>query len=367
MEKKNNTGLLILVILLVLIAGSIGWYAGSQHASKEDKLSTKENKESKKEKEKDKEKTTDKKESKLIYLDSYVNDFRGLYGFYDDGTVKLLSDKVLIDRYTIDGNIVYYTNAKGELCSFDITKLNEKHKEYDVVVEDGGYFSVNNNKLFNIVRAEDKDNLYFAITYDLVTGKESKEELTLNAAHVNGLVHGNKFLIDDRKYGNIKPYYYLYDFSNNKLTKYDSYNNVVENRENYVLFEKDASSDCLYDKNNEKELFCVNRDKNNKRVYGTLPTTKNGKIYTLDGNKIKECSADNNCKEVFYTLTDEEANAPYLSMRYIGDSFLLTVGLNEKCEEGCSYDLTTYDLNNNHKKMDYFIDISGYYQGLFLE
>ena len=54
-------------------------------------------------------------------------------------------------------------------------------------------------------------------------------------------------------------------------------------------------------------------------------------------------------------------------MRYVGDSFLLTVGTNEKCDEGCSYDLTTYDLNNNHKKMDYFIDISGYNQGLFLE
>lgn len=365
MEKKNNIGLWIIIIILLIAVGGFGWYAGTKYANKEDKV---DQKESNKKENKDKEnnKTEETKEQKIIYLDTYVKGKDGLVAFYEDASIKLLSEKVLIDRYSIDGNTVYYTNPKGELFSFDLTKPSEEHKSYDVVLQHSNFFSVVGDKLYFFVTVPSEKNTHFATTYDLKTGEEKKEVLKLNAVHVNGVTSGSKFLIDDNYNVNVQAYSYLYDFTNNSLTKYGSYTNVVENRKDYVLFEKNYKEYCVYDKNNAKELLCVARDNNDKRVYKTLPTTHNGKLYILNGNKIKECSTSSNCTD-YYTLTEEETKAPSLGMRFIGDNLLLTVGLNEKCEEGCSYDYKTYNLSKDHKEMDYQLEITGYNQGLFLE
>ncbi len=362
MEKKNNIGLWIIIIILLVAVGGFGWYAGTKYANKEDKVDQKESKKNDS-KEESKEET---KEKKIIYLDTYVKGKQGLVAFYEDGSIKLLSDKVLIDRYSIDGNIVYYTNPKGELYSFDITKPNEEHKAYDVVLQHSNHFSVVGDKLYFFITVPGEKSTYFATTLDLKTGEEKKEELKLNAVHANGVTSGSKFLIDDIYNVSVPSYSYLYDFSTNTLTKYGSYTNVVENRKDYVLFEKNYKEYCVYDKNNTKELLCVARDNNDKRVYKTLPTSHDGKLYILNGNKIKECSTSTNCTD-YYTLTEEETKAPSLGMRFVGDNLLLTVGTNEKCEEGCSYDFKTYNITKEHKEMDYQLEITGYNQGLFLE
>ena len=369
MEKKNNTGLWIIIIILLIVVGGLSWYAGTKYANKEDKVEQKEK--NKKETTKENEKgEKDEKEvppdKKMVYLDTYVKGKKGLVAFYEDASIELISEKVLIDRYSIDGNTIYYTNPEGVLFSFDLTKTNEEHKKYDVVLQNSNFFSVVGDKMYSFVPVPSEKNLHFAITYDLKTGEEKKEEIKLNAVHVNGVTSGTKFLIDDNYNINIPTYSYLYDFATNTLTKYGSYNNVVENRKNYVLFEKNYKEYCVYDKTNVKELVCVAGDKNDKRVYKTLPTSHKGKLYILNGNKIKECSTSTDCID-YYTLTEEEAKAPSLGMRFIGDNLLLTVGTNEKCEEGCSYDYKTYNLSKDHKEMDYQLEITGYNQGLFLE
>ena len=178
---------------------------------------------------------------------------------------------------------------------------------------------------------------------------------------------GTVVYFNDEVNVSIKPYYYSYDFETNTLTKLNSYDNTVSNGKDYSLFYRYKGDYCAFDVKQNKELFCVKSKDKRENAYNAMPAVHNGKIYILEDNKIKECSGENKCDKVVYTLTDEENKAPHLGLRYIGEHLFLTVGLNEDCPDGCVYDLTTYDLSNDHKKMDYSFDVQGNYEGLYLK
>ncbi len=359
-NKKKNPLIWVLFILLLIAVGIGGWYLGTKMANSENKTSKEETKkeENKKENQQEPEETNE-----LVYLNVFLNGDQALHGIYEDGTAKKISDKVVIDRFTVDEDIVYYTNPKGNLFSINLNKPEEEPKSYNVTIDDY-YFSVVKDKVYYIETNNTKVN---AVTVDLNTGKATKEKLKVVAAHVPGAFTGTVVYFSDEVNVSIKPYYYSYDFTTNTLTKLNSYDNTVSIGKDYNLFSKNNGDFCAFDVKENKELFCINYDDKEEHTYPLMPTVHDGKIYTKVGNQIKECTGANECNKTVYTLTNEEAKAPYLGLRYIGEHLFLSVGLNEECPEGCMYDITVYDLSKDHQKANFISDVQGYYEGLYIK
>ena len=317
----------------------------------------------KKEEQKENKKEEEKK-PELVYLDNYMNKDPGLYGIYEDGSSKLISKDVAAVSFTVDGDTVYYT-LRGQLYSLDLSKEGAEPKSYDINIDVP--FSVVDGKLHYIVRASDKEKTFVANSVDLNGGTEEKNTFKLNNAHVQYNPTGKVFYLDDNYHVSVSAYYYAYDFATKELTKLGDYDYIIEEQVNYILFKKDKNNYCIVDKKTNKETFCQKMAKPSNNIYDTFPTSHNGNIVIIENGKIKECTGEDKCEKELYTLTDAEKKAPYLGMRYIGEHLYLTVGENETCEGGCTYDYATYDVLNEHKKADFTLPIEGYNQGLFLK
>ncbi len=359
-NKKKNPLIWILFILLLIAVGVGGWYLGTKMANNENK-DTKES--SKKEESKKEDEQEQTKTNNIVYFDLFLNGDQALYGIYEDGTAKKISDKVVINRFTVDEDTVYYVNPKGNLLSINLSNPEEEPKSYNVTLEDV-YFSVVKDKVYYFEKKNSKVN---AVTVDLNTGKATKEKLNVVAADVPGTFTGSVVYFSDEINVNIKPYYYVYDFTTNTLNKINSYDNVVSVGKDYILFSKNNGDYCAFDVKENKELFCINYPNEEEHAYSFMPTVHDGKIYTKVGNQIKECTGANECDKTVYTLTNEEAKAPYLGIRYVGEHLFLTVGLNEECPDGCIYDMATYDLSKDHEKANFTFDVQGYYEGLYIK
>ena len=152
-NKKAHPVLWIIIILLLIAVGVGGWYLGTKMANKEDKQSSKEtNKE-----ENNNEKTNEETKNDLIYLSVLMDGTQGLTGIYADGTAKLISDKVVIDRFTVDENLVYYVNPKGDVFSLDLNNPEAEPKSYKANVGDH-YFSVVKGKAYYLEVKKSKVN-----------------------------------------------------------------------------------------------------------------------------------------------------------------------------------------------------------------
>ena len=330
MEEKKKSKAPIILLIFILMAGCIagGWFLGKKQNEKDttkDEQKTELKEETKKEDEKEDQKDSpkedqkdNKKEPELIALDidSNIND--GVTGIYSDLSAKSISEDAVIGRFAIDGNTFYYLDIKGNIYSLDITK------------------------------------------------KEVKKE----HIHVNSY-RGSKAIVDDNYHVSIPPKYYIYDFETNGIKELGQYDNMYESRPDALLFQRNQSNGkeyCLYSIKENKEKQCVKASslKEPNTIYEVMPTTDGKTIYVISDNKVLGCD-NGSCKNVVYTLTKEEQNAPYLGILSIGNNLLLIVGLNEKCEEGCSYDYATYNISKDHEKLNYSFETAGFNTTMFIK
>ena len=380
MEEKKKSKAPIILLIFILMAGCIagGWFLGKKQNEKDttkDEQKTELKEETKKEDEKEDQKDSpkedqkdNKKEPELIALDidSNIND--GVTGIYSDLSAKSISEDAVIGRFAIDGNTFYYLDIKGNIYSLDITKK-EKPKQLAKISNTDALFGAKNNKIY-YMESQNNDSKTYAITLDLESGKETKKEVKKEHIHVNSY-RGSKAIVDDNYHVSIPPKYYIYDFETNGIKELGQYDNMYESRPDALLFQRNQSNGkeyCLYSIKENKEKQCVKASslKEPDTIYEVMPTTDGKTIYVISDNKVLGCD-NGSCKNVVYTLTKEEQNAPYLGILSIGNNLLLIVGLNEKCEEGCSYDYATYNISKDHEKLNYSFETAGFNTTMFIK
>ena len=354
MEKGTKIALILIIIIMFGIVGAGGWYLGTKYANHEQKTNNKQP-------EKKDEEPKESNEPKLSLLSLYFYKYNGLAGLYSDGTFKKFSENVKLDNYSLDGETLYYADVKGNVKSFNINNPSEETKLFKLSDRDIS-FSVKDDKMYYVTISNAKN---YAVTRDLKTSEETKKEIKVERLNVNSY-DGNILIFDDEYNAFVESSFYTYNFETEELKEIGHYDYLIEYRNDYALFETIDSQEernyCLYDLKNSKEKFCINNKnlKEPEQAYESLATTNGKSIFLISDNKVLECTEKDTCDKVVYTLTDEEKEAPYLAVMAIGNNIILTVGTNEVCEEGCAYDIASYNITKDHEKLELGLDIVGY-------
>ena len=367
--KKSNKTVIIIVLLVLVIIGLVlyimyGRGVIFKQNNVENNSSLKDNNQSSNPTTNDNENNTTNNNSvidnktdevKLSFVKyATIDKVSGLYGAYSDGSSKLLTDVLNNNVYYLDNNILYYTDAKGDLHSVNINEGKSSVKSYEFRFQETYMFGAKNSKLYYFLKLD--NGKIAAVTYDLVKQEENKNVLSVDYVYPVDFENGSIAYFNVRNNINNPSIFYSYNFETNELKRMGQYNYILENRENSILFLKSESQNsvCLFDKKSNSEKFCVNLSNytQTNQVYDEYPVTiKDNSILLLTDNKIKECVSASDCNSVLYTLTSEEAKEPYKLILYYANRLVLTIGYDEVCEGGCIYKYKYYDITNGKKEI----------------
>ncbi len=296
---------------------------------------------------------TEKSKEIVVLEGIYNEDVATIYALYNNGDIKELAGNLSSISFYLDNNMLYYQNA-GELYRLDMQTQNSTIEKIDYkFTPNNSSFSVVNDKIYYFTMGKDSTADNYAVIYDMKTKTETMEKVDVNLLNSPDLSDGTVAYFSGGEIGNY--HFYSYNFETNTLKIFGDYSDIIENRKTTILLEKDKINKkeyCLYDKKNDKELFCVDLNQFDQSSYIPV-TTQDNSILVLTGSKIVKCTSQTECNNLVYTLTDEEKDAKYLDILFYSNKLILMQGFGERCE-GCYLDsYKYYDVFDNKKEYNF--------------
>lgn len=356
--KPLKIWLVVMIIIFMLITFGLGLYLGKQLYRKENKKSSNNNQPVEEKKEEDTKGNNSEKSVALIRYESTENTIKVIY---NDDTVKTIKKGYIKDDYYLDNDVIYFKDLDNTIYSLNLKDESATAQKIEYDFSGAGVFhtfSVVDGVIYYLKR---DNNQYYAYSYNINNKTEEKKQLNISYTGIIDYSDGETiYFIDNQHYGTEDAY--SYNFKTNELKKIGNYYQLVENKGNYLLFfTLNSEKYCLYDKKNNKELYCVDSSKLEKtnQTYGSNPVIKDSSILFYTVNKIVECTSSNSCDKVLYSLTSEQQKAEYKDIKYFNDKLVLILGYGEHCYEGCGYDnYEYYDVLKN-KELPYDVYKAG--------